>query len=322
MNTTTSGAAAAIASQVIRTEGVPCDPSRLSPPAASIISGTQCPPLNGGSPHSKAKVRGRWRPATDCFTSSRRRRSCPTNACASGRVPLTVPTCSTQSRTSSSELGSSETTWAGLAPAGSAKWDMRRLPRASGGQSHSCVTPTRSSPRFRAYTISVADGRSDTIRMATIVTDTRVAVRFASGRRRPRRHPCRTPQVPQSRAVAGCSVPTLGPRVVISGTHSGVGKTTVAVGLMAALTSRGRRVVSAKVGPDFIDPGYHSLATGYPGRSLDAWLSGEDNIASLAAAGAEGTDLLIIEGVMGLFDGSAQPGCDGSTAAVARLLEA
>src|SRR5258708_7759587 len=122
--------------------------------------------------------------------------------------------------------------------------------------------------------------------------------------------------------VAGCSVPTLGPRIVISGTHSGVGKTTVATGLMAALVRRGRRVVSAKVGPDFIDPGYHSLATGRPGRSLDAWLSGEDNLASLAAAGTEGADLLIAEGVMGLFDGSAQPGCDGSTAAVARLLEA
>ncbi|MCW3043682.1 MAG: cobB: cobyrinic acid a,c-diamide synthase [Actinobacteria bacterium] len=117
-------------------------------------------------------------------------------------------------------------------------------------------------------------------------------------------------------------MPTLGPRIVISGTHSGVGKTTVATGLMAALASRGRRVVSAKVGPDFIDPGYHSLTTGCPGRSLDAWLSGEENLAALAAAGTEGADLLIVEGVMGLFDGTAQPGCDGSTAAVARLLEA
>src|SRR5258708_11618215 len=122
--------------------------------------------------------------------------------------------------------------------------------------------------------------------------------------------------------VAGCSVPTLGPRIVISGTPSGVGKTTVATGLMAAMAGRGQRVVSAKGGPDFIDPGYHALATGCPGRSLDGWLSGEENLASLAAAGTEGADLLIIEGVMGLFDGSAQPGCDGSTAAVARLLEA
>src|SRR5437660_1841686 len=91
---------------------------------------------------------------------------------------------------------------------------------------------------------------------------------------------------------------------------------------MAAMAGRGIRVTSGKVGPDFIDPGYHSLATGRPGRSLDAWLSGEENLCSLAAAGTEGTDLLIVEGVMGLFDGSAQPGCEGSSAAVARLLEA
>lgn len=117
-------------------------------------------------------------------------------------------------------------------------------------------------------------------------------------------------------------MPTLGPRIVIAGTHSGVGKTTVATGLMAALAGAGLRVVSAKIGPDFIDPGYHALATGRPGRSLDTWLSGEDHLGSLAAEGADGTDLLVAEGVMGLFDGSAQPGCDGSTAAVARLLEA
>jgi len=117
-------------------------------------------------------------------------------------------------------------------------------------------------------------------------------------------------------------VPTIGPRIVISGTHSGVGKTTVATGLMAALAGRGLRVASAKVGPDFIDPGFHSVATGRPGRSLDAWLSGDELLAPLAAAAGHGSDVLVIEGVMGLFDGSAQPGCDGSTAAVARLLDA
>jgi cobyrinic acid a,c-diamide synthase len=110
--------------------------------------------------------------------------------------------------------------------------------------------------------------------------------------------------------------------VVVAGTHSGVGKTTVATGLMRALAARGLRVASAKVGPDFIDPSYHRVATGRPGRSLDAWLSGEELLPSLAAAGAEGTDVLVVEGVMGMFDGSAEPGCDGSTAAVARLLDA
>ena len=117
-------------------------------------------------------------------------------------------------------------------------------------------------------------------------------------------------------------MPTLGPRVVIAGTHSGVGKTTVATGLMAAFSAKGMRVASAKVGPDFIDPGYHSLATSRPGRSLDAWMSGEELLPGLAASAAESADLLVIEGVMGLFDGSAQPGCDGSTAAVAKILDA
>src|SRR2546426_2387016 len=100
-------------------------------------------------------------------------------------------------------------------------------------------------------------------------------------------------------------MPTLGPRLVVAGTHSGVGKTTVATGLMAALSARGLAVTPAKIGPDFIDPGYHTLAAGRPGRSLDAWLSGEELLAPLAAAGAQGSHLLLVEGVMGLFDGSA-----------------
>jgi cobyrinic acid a,c-diamide synthase len=117
-------------------------------------------------------------------------------------------------------------------------------------------------------------------------------------------------------------VPALGPRIVVSGTHSGVGKTTVATGLMAAFAARGLQVASAKVGPDFIDPSYHAVATGRPGRSLDAWLSGDALLPSLAASGSEDADVLVVEGVMGLFDGSSEPGCDGSTAAVARLLDA
>ncbi len=94
---------------------------------------------------------------------------------------------------------------------------------------------------------------------------------------------------------------------MVAGTHSGVGKTTVATGIMAALARAGTAVASAKVGPDFIDPGYHSLATGRPGRNLDAWICGEEAMAPLAARACEGADLLVVEGVMGLFDGVSDP---------------
>jgi cobyrinic acid a,c-diamide synthase len=111
------------------------------------------------------------------------------------------------------------------------------------------------------------------------------------------------------------------PRIVVAGTHSGVGKTTIASGLMAALSSEGYRVAPFKVGPDFIDPSYHTLATGRPGRNLDAFLSGPDLIGPLFAHGAQDADIAVIEGVMGLFDGKG--GKDlASTAHIARLLEA
>jgi cobyrinic acid a,c-diamide synthase len=112
------------------------------------------------------------------------------------------------------------------------------------------------------------------------------------------------------------------PRLVVAGTSSGVGKTTVATGLMAALRRTGHTVAPAKVGPDFIDPGYHGLATGRPGRNLDAWISGADAIAPLAARAATGADILVVEGVMGLFDGAADDGATASTAHVAKLLQA
>lgn len=111
-------------------------------------------------------------------------------------------------------------------------------------------------------------------------------------------------------------------RVVIAGTHSGVGKTTVATGLLAAFAARGVRVTGAKIGPDFIDPSYHALASGRPGRNLDVHLSGEDLVAPLFAHGAAGAELAIVEGVMGLFDGMRSSGGVASTAHVARLLDA
>ena len=113
----------------------------------------------------------------------------------------------------------------------------------------------------------------------------------------------------------------LGPRLVIGGTHSGVGKTTVATGLLAALRRAGHRPAGAKVGPDFIDPGYHAVASGRPPRNLDAWLCGPETIPALAGRAAAGAGLLVVEGVMGLFDGAAD-GTPSSTADVARLLDA
>jgi cobyrinic acid a,c-diamide synthase len=114
---------------------------------------------------------------------------------------------------------------------------------------------------------------------------------------------------------------TPAPRIVVAGTRSGDGKTTVATGLMAALRERGLRVSGHKVGPDFIDPGYHALACGREPRNLDAFMHGADLIAPLFLHGAAGADVSVIEGVMGLFDGRA--GTDeASTAHIARLLDA
>ncbi|MEU0036911.1 cobyrinate a,c-diamide synthase [Streptomyces sp. NPDC006333] len=112
------------------------------------------------------------------------------------------------------------------------------------------------------------------------------------------------------------------PRLVIAAPSSGSGKTTVATGLMAAFAARGLGVSPHKVGPDYIDPGYHALATGRAGRNLDAYLCGTELIAPLFAHGARGCDLAVVEGVMGLYDGAAGQGDLASTAQVAKLLRA
>ena len=91
---------------------------------------------------------------------------------------------------------------------------------------------------------------------------------------------------------------------------------------MRALAATGLRVASAKVGPDFIDPSYHAVATRRSGRSLDVFLSGPEVVRRQAARASQDADVLVVEGVMGLFDGSGEPGVDGSTAAVSRLLDA
>ncbi|MGW5969194.1 cobyrinate a,c-diamide synthase [Streptomyces sp. NPDC055186] len=112
------------------------------------------------------------------------------------------------------------------------------------------------------------------------------------------------------------------PRLVIAAPSSGSGKTTVATGLMAALTARGLAVSPHKVGPDYIDPGYHALATGRAGRNLDAYLCGPELVGPLFAHGAGGCDIAVVEGVMGLYDGAAGEGELASTAQVAKLLRA
>jgi cobyrinic acid a,c-diamide synthase len=114
---------------------------------------------------------------------------------------------------------------------------------------------------------------------------------------------------------------SIGARLVVAGTHSGVGKTTVATGLLAALRRGGAHPAGAKIGPDFIDPGYHSVACGRPPRNLDAWICGPHAIPPLAARAAAGCGVLIVEGVMGLFDGAGD-GSPSSSADVARLLDA
>ncbi|MCG9967320.1 cobyrinate a,c-diamide synthase [Pelotomaculum terephthalicicum JT] len=110
-------------------------------------------------------------------------------------------------------------------------------------------------------------------------------------------------------------------RVVIAGVKSGSGKTTVAAGLMAALARRGLQVQGYKVGPDYIDPGYHTAVTGRPSRNLDSFLLPEATIRELYLRAAATANIGIIEGVMGLYDGRAGSGA-GSTAEVARMLKA
>ncbi|ORV10316.1 cobyrinate a,c-diamide synthase [Mycobacterium celatum] len=116
------------------------------------------------------------------------------------------------------------------------------------------------------------------------------------------------------------------PAVVVAAPASGSGKTTVATGLIGALRQAGHVVAPFKVGPDFIDPGYHTLAAGRPGRNLDPVLVGEHLVGPLYRHGAAGADIAVIEGVMGLFDGRIDAGAGlpatGSTAHVAALVGA
>jgi cobyrinic acid a,c-diamide synthase len=113
------------------------------------------------------------------------------------------------------------------------------------------------------------------------------------------------------------------PRVlVVAGVASGVGKTTVTLGLLEAFRRRGLVVQAFKVGPDFIDPGFHELITGRPSYTLDGWMCGQPHALATVVREAAGADLAIVEGVMGCFDGFDGTSEDGSTAQVAKWLGA
>jgi len=111
-------------------------------------------------------------------------------------------------------------------------------------------------------------------------------------------------------------------RLVIAGTSSGVGKTTVTVALARSFAARGLRVVAFKCGPDYLDPTYHARATGAACHNLDGWMMGRDAVRATFARAAAGADLALIEGVMGLFDGASPVEEAGSTAEIAKWLDA
>ncbi|MGH7389787.1 MAG: cobyrinate a,c-diamide synthase [Candidatus Rokuibacteriota bacterium] len=110
--------------------------------------------------------------------------------------------------------------------------------------------------------------------------------------------------------------------LVIGGTGSGVGKTTVTLGLLAAWRRRGLAAQAFKVGPDFIDPGFHALATGRPSYNLDGWMCGRERVLETVVTRSAGADVAVVEGVMGCFDGADATGDAGSTAEVAKWLGA
>lgn len=112
------------------------------------------------------------------------------------------------------------------------------------------------------------------------------------------------------------------PRIVIAGVSSGVGKTTVSVSIARALIARGLRVALFKCGPDYLDPTYHARAVGHSTHNLDGWMMGREAVQSTFLEATRETDVAIIEGVMGLFDGASPTSEEGSTAEIAKWLEA
>ena len=112
------------------------------------------------------------------------------------------------------------------------------------------------------------------------------------------------------------------PRIVIAASGSGAGKTTATVAILGALRARGLRVAAFKCGPDFLDPTYHARVLGKPSQNLDGWMMGRDAVLSTFARASQGVDIVVIEGMMGLFDGAAPDRDEGSTAEIAKWLAA
>ncbi len=110
------------------------------------------------------------------------------------------------------------------------------------------------------------------------------------------------------------------PGLVIAGTHSGCGKTTITLGLMAALVKRGYRVQGFKTGPDYLDPTFYRAVTGREGENLDTWMVGNYQVGRIYQEASSGSDLAVVEGVMGLFDGVSATDEAGSTAGLAKVL--
>ena len=177
------------------------------------------------------------------------------------------------------------------------------------GRQHVIITGRRADPKI----IEIADLVTE---MTKIEAPVRPRTEGSTGHRMVTTPPPTTGHLPTGHRL---------PRLVIAAPASGHGKTTVATGLLAALRADGLEPAGFKIGPDFIDPGYHALATGRPGRNLDPFLCGEDQLVPLLLHGSEvptPADVAVVEGVMGLFDG--RMGGDGwaSTAHVARVIAA
>src|SRR6266851_6051293 len=112
------------------------------------------------------------------------------------------------------------------------------------------------------------------------------------------------------------------PRIVVAATCSGAGKTTATVALIGAMRARGLKVAAFKCGPDYLDPSYHERAAGVRSHNLDGWMMDRDAVVATFARASADADVAVIEGMMGLFDSATPTGDDGSTAQIAKWLDA